>query len=152
MEIIALFFFPASLLRFVQFRPTALADEALPIKPTKSRESAFLITEVVRGDGGILYKLGVKRFMPLYDERAKLAPRDVVARSIDDQLKNRNEKYVLLDISHRAREKILSHFPDIAAECLQCGLDITRQPILVVPTAHYMCGGVRTGLQGETNV
>ncbi|KAA8548101.1 hypothetical protein F0562_004638 [Nyssa sinensis] len=94
----------------------------------------------------------MERFMPLYDERAELAPRDVVARSIDDQLKRRNEKYVLLDISHKPREKILSHFPNIAAECLQYGLDITRQPIPVVPAAHYMCGGVRAGLQGETNV
>ncbi|KAL0424290.1 UNVERIFIED_CONTAM: L-aspartate oxidase, chloroplastic [Sesamum radiatum] len=83
---------------------------------------------------------------------AELAPRDVVARSIDDQLKKRNEKYVLLDISHKAKEKILSHFPNIAAECLRHGLDITRQPIPVVPAAHYMCGGVRAGLQGETNV
>lgn len=139
-------------MEFVQFHPTALADEGLPIKPTKSRENAFLITEAVRGDGGILYNLGMERFMPLYDERAELAPRDVVARSIDDQLKKHNEKYVLLDISHKPREKILSHFPNIAAECLQYGLDITRQPIPVVPAAHYMCGGVRAGLQGETNV
>lgn len=136
----------------MQFHPTALADEGLPVKPTKTRENAFLITEAVRGDGGILYNLAMERFMPLYDERAELAPRDVVARSIDDQLKKRKEKYVLLDISHKPREKILSHFPNIAAECLQYGLDITRQPIPVVPAAHYMCGGVRAGLQGETNV
>lgn len=139
-------------MEFVQFHPTALADEGLPIKPKKTRENAFLITEAVRGDGGILYNLSMERFMPLYDERAELAPRDVVARSIDDQLKKRNEKYVLLDISHKPREKILSHFPNIATECLQLGLDITRQPIPVVPAAHYMCGGVRAGLQGETNV
>ncbi|KAJ6965758.1 hypothetical protein NC652_003593 [Populus alba x Populus x berolinensis] len=139
-------------MEFVQFHPTALADEGLPIKPIKAQENAFLITEAVRGDGGILYNLDWERFMPLYDERAELAPRDVVARSIDDQLKKRCEKYVLLDISHKPREKILSHFPNIAAECLQYGLDITRQPIPVVPAAHYMCGGVRAGLQGETNV
>lgn len=139
-------------MEFVQFHPTALADEGLPSVPTKIRENAFLITEAVRGDGGILYNLDMERFMPLYDVRAELAPRDVVARSIDDQLKKRNEKYVLLDISHKPREKILSHFPNIAAECLQYGLDITRQPIPVVPAAHYMCGGVRAGLQGETNV
>ncbi|KAG8384826.1 hypothetical protein BUALT_Bualt04G0158700 [Buddleja alternifolia] len=139
-------------MEFVQFHPTALADEGLPIKPRKPRENAFLITEAVRGDGGILYNLGMERFMPFYDDRAELAPRDVVARSIDDQLKKRNEKYVLLDISHKTKEKILSHFPNIAAECLQHGLDITRQPIPVVPAAHYMCGGVRAGLQGETNV
>ncbi|KAL4653467.1 hypothetical protein ACB092_01G305500 [Castanea dentata] len=139
-------------MEFVQFHPTALSDEGLPVTPTKSRENAFLITEAVRGDGGILYNLSMERFMPLYDERAELAPRDVVARSIDDQLKKRHEKYVLLDISHKPRKKILSHFPNIAAECLQYGLDITYQPIPVVPAAHYMCGGVRAGLQGETNV
>ncbi|XAR51864.1 L-aspartate oxidase [Bertholletia excelsa] len=139
-------------MEFVQFHPTALADEGLPITPTKTRENAFLITEAVRGAGGILYNLSMERFMPLYDERAELAPRDVVARSIDDQLKKRNENYVLLDISHKPREKILAHFPNIASECLQYGLDITRQPIPVVPAAHYMCGGVRAGLQGETNV
>ncbi|KAM7509126.1 hypothetical protein LguiA_019579 [Lonicera macranthoides] len=139
-------------MEFVQFHPTALADKGLPIQPTKTRENAFLITEAVRGDGGILYNLDMERFMPLYDEREELAPRDVVARSIDDQLKKRNEKYVLLDISHKPREKILAHFPNIAAECLKYGLDITRQPIPVVPAAHYMCGGVRAGLEGETNV
>ncbi|CAI0456104.1 unnamed protein product [Linum tenue] len=139
-------------MEFVQFHPTALADEGLPIKPKKARENAFLISEAVRGDGGILYNLSMERFMPKYDERAELAPRDVVARAIDDQLKKHNDTYVLLDISHTPREKILSHFPNIAAECLQHGLDITRQPIPVVPAAHYMCGGVRAGLEGETNV
>ncbi|KAL5725153.1 L-aspartate oxidase [Ranunculus cassubicifolius] len=139
-------------MEFVQFHPTALADEGLPIKPTKKRENAFLITEAVRGDGGILYNLDMERFMPKYDERAELAPRDIVARSIDDQLKTRNEKYVLLDISHKPKHEILSHFPNIASECLQHGIDITREPIPVVPAAHYMCGGVRAGLFGETNV
>ncbi|RRT63005.1 hypothetical protein B296_00043029, partial [Ensete ventricosum] len=134
------------------FHPTALADEGLPIKPTNRRENAFLITEAVRGDGGILYNQSMQRFMPLYDERAELAPRDVVARSIDDQLKKRGEKYVLLDISHKPREQILAHFPNIAAECLRYGLDITSSPVPVVPAAHYMCGGIRAGLQGETNV
>lgn len=139
-------------MEFVQFHPTALADEGLPVKPSKTRENAFLITEAVRGDGGILYNLDMERFMPLYDDRAELAPRDIVARSIDEQLKKRNEKYVLLDISQKPRGKILSHFPNIAAECLRHGLDITQQPIPVVPAAHYMCGGVRAGLHGETNV
>ncbi|CAL5323877.1 unnamed protein product [Camellia sinensis] len=95
-------------IEFVQFHPTALANEGLPITPTKTRENAFLITEAVRRGGGLLYNLGMERFMPLYDERAALASRDVVAISIDDQLKKRNEKYVLLDISHKPREKILS--------------------------------------------
>ncbi|RWW21235.1 hypothetical protein GW17_00014613 [Ensete ventricosum] len=139
-------------MEFVQFHPTALADEGLPIKPTNRRKNAFLITEAVRGDGGILYNQSMQRFMPLYDERAELAPRDVVARSIDDQLKKRGEKYVLLDISHKPREQILAHFPNIAAECLRYGLDITSSPVPVVPAAHYMCGGIRAGLQGETNV
>ncbi|KAI4350695.1 hypothetical protein L6164_005125 [Bauhinia variegata] len=139
-------------MEFVQFHPTSLADEGLPVKPTKARENAFLISEAVRGDGGILYNLGMERFMPMYDERAELAPRDVVARSIDDQLKKRREKYVLLDISHKPKEEILSHFPNISSVCLQYGLDITRYPIPVVPAAHYMCGGVSAGLQGETNV
>jgi L-aspartate oxidase len=106
----------------------------------------------VRGDGGILFNQSMERFMSLYDDRAELAPRDVVARSIDDQLKKCGEKYVLLDISHKPRDRILAHFPNIAAECLRYGLDITQQPIPVVPAAHYMCGGVRAGLQGETNV
>lgn len=136
----------------MQFHPTALADEGLPIKPTKKRENAFLITEAVRGDGGILYNKSMKRFMPLYDERAELAPRDIVARSIDDQLKKHCEKYVLLDISHKTRQQILSHFPNIAAECLSHGLDITSMPIPVVPAAHYMCGGVLAGLHGQTNI
>lgn len=136
----------------MQFHPTALADEGLPIKPMKKRENAFLITEAVRGDGGILYNKSMKRFMPSYDERAELAPRDVVARSIDDQLKKRGEKYALLDISHKPRQQILSHFPNIAAECLNYGLDITSMPIPVVPAAHYMCGGVLAGLHGQTNI
>lgn len=137
--------------RFVQFHPTALADEGLPIKPT-DRHNAFLITEAVRGAGGILYNQAKERFMPLYDHRAELAPRDVVARSIDDQLKKCKQGYVLLDISHKPEEEILSHFPNIAAECLKYGLDITKQPIPVVPAAHYMCGGVQTDLYGETSV
>lgn len=139
-------------MEFVQFHPTALADEGLQIKPMKKRENAFLITEAVRGDGGILYNKSMKRFMPLYDERAELAPRDVVARSIDDQLKKRGEKYVFLDISHKPRQQILSHFPNIAAECLNYGLDIASMPIPVVPAAHYMCGGVLAGLHGQTNI
>ncbi|KAJ3683335.1 hypothetical protein LUZ60_013562 [Juncus effusus] len=139
-------------MEFVQFHPTALADEGLPLKPSKRRENAFLITEAVRGDGGILYNQSMQRFMPSYDSRAELAPRDVVARSIDDQLKKRGEKYVLLDISHKPDNEILHHFPNIASECLKFGLDITKDPIPVVPAAHYMCGGVRAGLEGETNV
>ncbi|KAK6129325.1 hypothetical protein DH2020_036933 [Rehmannia glutinosa] len=131
-------------MEFVQFHPTALADEGLPIKPREPRENAFLITEAVRGDGGILYNLSMERFMPTYDERAELAPRDVVARSIDDQLKKRNEKYVLLDISHKPREKILSHFPNIAAEWLQGETNVR---------GLYVAGEVAcTGLHGANRL
>ncbi|XP_078439012.1 L-aspartate oxidase isoform X2 [Wolffia australiana] len=139
-------------MEFVQFHPTALADEGLPRRPAGGRENAFLITEAVRGAGGVLYNQSMERFMPGYDDRAELAPRDIVARSIDDQLKRRDERFVLLDISHRPPAQILAHFPNIHAECLTHGLDITREPIPVVPAAHYMCGGVRSGLHGETNV
>lgn len=90
--------------------------------------------------------------MSKYDPREELAPRDVVARSIDDQLKQRKEKFVWLDISHKPAEEVFRHFPNIAAECLKCGLDISTQPIPVVPAAHYMCGGVQTGLGGETSI
>ncbi|BFI39820.1 hypothetical protein AXG93_1593s1290 [Marchantia polymorpha subsp. ruderalis] len=138
-------------MEFVQFHPTALADEGLKIQPP-GRENAFLITEAVRGDGGRLYNQDMERFMSQYDEREELAPRDVVARSIDDQLKKRNEKYVYLDISHKPAHEILHHFPNIAAECMKYGLDITKEPIPVVPAAHYMCGGVQTGLKGETSI
>ncbi|KAG6550826.1 hypothetical protein Mapa_007622 [Marchantia paleacea] len=138
-------------MEFVQFHPTALADEGLKIQPP-GRENAFLITEAVRGDGGRLYNQDMERFMSQYDERGELAPRDVVARSIDDQLKKRNEKYVYLDISHKPADEILHHFPNIAAECMKYGLDITKEPIPVVPAAHYMCGGVQTGLKGETSI
>ncbi|KAJ7524219.1 hypothetical protein O6H91_18G083100 [Diphasiastrum complanatum] len=138
-------------MEFVQFHPTALADEGLPIRP-KHRENVFLISEAVRGAGGILYNQSMERFMPQYDSRWELAPRDVVARSIEDQLKKRKEKYIYLDISHKPSKEILSHFPNIAAVCLQYGLDITKQPIPVVPAAHYMCGGIQTGLSGETSV
>ncbi|CAM6101700.1 unnamed protein product [Calypogeia fissa] len=138
-------------MEFVQFHPTALADEGLPIRPPP-RENAFLITEAVRGDGGLLYNQAKERFMHEYDPREELAPRDVVARSIDDQLKKRNEKFVYLDISHKPAKEILAHFPNIAAECMKYGLDITKDPIPVVPAAHYMCGGIQTGLLGETSI
>eukprot|EP00850_Spirogloea_muscicola_P013226 SM000088S23767 [mRNA] locus=s88:408800:413126:- [translate_table: standard] len=138
-------------MEFVQFHPTSLADAGLPIKFT-GRENAFLITEAVRGMGGLLYNQSMERFMPQYDPREELAPRDVVARSIDDQLKKRGENFVWLDISHKPREEVLRHFPNIAAECWRCGIDITREPIPVVPAAHYICGGVQTGLHGETSI
>ncbi len=83
-----------------------------------------------------------------YDERLELAPRDIVARAIHDQLQTHGDKHVLLDISHRPSAEVLAHFPNIAAECGKAGIDVTKDPIPVVPAQHYMCGGVRTGLYG----
>jgi len=139
---------PVTNLEFVQFHPTSLYDEA-----TAAGGTAFLITEAMRGAGGLLYNTAGERFMPSYDARAELAPRDVVARAIDDQLKCRGDSYVLLDISHKPAEEILDHFPNIAAYCKETqGLDITKDPIPVVPAAHYFCGGVSAGLDGETAI
>ena len=113
------FFLPHGLLRFIQFHPTALADAALPKPPPEPRANSFLITEAVRGAGGILRNSAGERFMRAYDRRGELAPRDVVARSIDEQVKKSGEPCVWLDISHKPREEVLRHFPNIAAECLR---------------------------------
>jgi L-aspartate oxidase len=133
-------------LEFVQFHPTALAD------PSAVGFRSFLISEAVRGEGGQLRNLGGERFMPAYDSRAELAPRDVVARAIHDQLTRRREPHVLLDISHKPAAETLAYFPTIAARCAALGVDITRDPIPVHPAQHYLCGGVSAGLHGETSI
>lgn len=133
-------------MEFIQFHPTALYD------PTNTGRT-FLITEAVRGEGGMLYNLGGERFMSKYDPtRMELAPRDIVARSIHNELMERGDKHVLLDISHKPAHDVMHHFPNIAAKCSELGIDITRDPIPVVPAQHYTCGGVQTGLLGETGV
>jgi L-aspartate oxidase len=132
-------------MEFIQFHPTALAAP-----PTDGH--AFLITEAVRGEGGRLYNLAGERFMPSYDARAELAPRDIVARAIHDQLTSRGDPHVLLDISHKPRAEILSAFPRIAAKCATLGLDIAADSIPVTPAQHYICGGVETGLLSETRI
>ncbi|GKW49458.1 L-aspartate oxidase [Halomonas sp. NCCP-2165] len=134
---------PLMNLEFQQFHPTCLYDP---------QGAPFLISEAVRGEGGILRNLAGERFMPALDDRAELAPRDIVARAIDAQMQREGGEHVWLDISHLPAATIRRLFPTIQAHCLARGLDITRAPIPVVPAAHYSCGGVVTDLNGATEV
>lgn len=132
-------------MEFIQFHPTSLYQ-----KEEVSR--AFLISEAVRGEGGILRTLDGESFMQRYHPLACLAPRDVVARSIDNEMKHRGDPCVLLDLTHLEASFIKDHFPNIHRHCRDLGLDITKEPIPVVPAAHYSCGGILTDMDGQSSI
>ena len=132
-------------MEFIQFHPTALYEPGV-------RGHAFLITEAVRGDGGILRNKDDEAFMEKYDPRKDLAPRDIVARAIDNEMKRTGTEHVWLDCRHFSKEKFTEHFPNIYEKCLSLGIDITKSLIPVAPAAHYSCGGIKTDEWGRSSI
>ena len=132
-------------MEFVQFHPTALYHQG-------ETHPAYLITEAMRGYGGILRLPSGEEFMQKYDDRLSLAPRDIVARAIDNEMKVHGIDHVCLDVTHKDPEETKHHFPNIYAKCLSIGIDITKEYIPVVPCAHYMCGGIKVDLDGCSSI
>ena len=132
-------------MEFIQFHPTALYEPGV-------RGQAFLITEAVRGDGGILRNKNGDAFMERYDPRKDLAPRDIVARAIDSEMKRTGTEHVWLDCRHFSKEKFVEHFPNIYEKCISIGIDITTHMIPVAPAAHYSCGGIKTDEWGRSSI
>ncbi len=132
-------------MEFIQFHPTALYEPGL-------RGQAFLITEAVRGDGGILRNKEGEAFMERYDPRRDLAPRDIVARAIDSEMKRTGTEHVWLDCRHFSKEKFIEHFPNIYQKCLSIGIDISQNMIPVAPAAHYSCGGIKSDEWGRSSI
>lgn len=131
-------------MEFVQFHPTSLYQPGV--------SPSFLITEAIRGAGGVLRNSNGALFMQKYDSRESLAPRDIVARAIDNEMKLRGEDFVYLDCTPIAKDELLNHFPNIYEKCKSIGLDILKDPIPVVPAAHYMCGGIQTDAFGHSSI
>lgn len=131
-------------MEFVQFHPTSLYQPGV--------SPSFLITEAIRGAGGVLRTSNGELFMHKYDARESLAPRDIVARAIDNEMKLRGEDFVYLDCTPIAKDELLNHFPNIYEKCKSIGLDILKDPIPVVPAAHYMCGGIQTDANGHSSI